>query len=86
MLCGASGTRKYVRLDCELDFEPVSLTCAYDKGVDEDCSFPLSLRIEQFGPGEHEVLLTATDSSRFRYTTQITFTFIGDKNSPVQLE
>ena len=48
-------------IDCESSNQLVSITCSFDGGPEEVCSFPLVLEIGRFGTDEHTVVVNATD-------------------------
>ena len=77
-ICGAKGSRAVTEFSCSFTGNVVSLTCSFDGGEAEACSNPLVLRIERFGVGEHNVVLTATNDLGERYIDRLHFSFSGN--------
>ena len=57
---------------------PVSVTCSFDGGLAENCSFPLVLGIETFGTDNHTVAITVVDEFGQSVTQTFPFT-IGER-------
>ena len=70
-----------MRIGCSFNNEVVSLKCSFDQGLREDCSLPLGLSIEMFGPGQHTVVLTAIDVFGQTFSTELPFSFSGNYRS-----
>ena len=56
---------------CGLTNTLVSVSCSFDGGLSENCSFPLVLLIDRFGTVDHNVTITATDV----FGQSVTFSF-----------
>ena len=48
-------------IDCTASNELASVSCSFDGGATETCSFPLELGIGRFGTDDHTLLLTVED-------------------------
>ena len=61
-VCGTVGGEGFQqRLDCSFNNPLSSVTCSFDEGEPEECSTSLVLSIDRFGPGQHSVVISATD-------------------------
>ena len=47
---------------CNSTNEPVSISCAFDDGDPEPCSFPVIADIDRFGTDPHTLVVTVRDS------------------------
>ena len=59
--------------DCQSNNQLVSVVCSFDKGPEKNCSFPLIVRIHEFGTEEHTLVVFATDE--FGQSQNQTFNF-----------
>ena len=85
-MCGESGGSSSVVFGCSFNNEVVSLRCSFDGGAEEDCSLPLELSIDRFGPGQHTVVLTAIDVFRQTFSIELPFSFSGNYRSRVHVK
>ena len=61
----------YAVFNCGVTQPVQSMTCSFDGGPAENCTFPLVLRFERFGSTSHTVLVTGVDGNGFPFN----FTF-----------
>lgn len=73
MTCDRSAVPGQETINC-IPTNPLELvTCAYDGGIPEVCSFPLILDVKRFGSDLHTVLITAMDGFGQREVLEFMF-------------
>ena len=81
MTCVRSAVPGQEIINCMSTNPLESVTCAYDGGISEACSFPLILDIGRFGSDQHTVLITAIDG--FGQTEVLEFVFQLSRRKPL---
>lgn len=59
--CSEGAVAGRLTIDCMASNELASVSCSFDGGATETCSFPLELGIGRFGTDDHTLLLTVED-------------------------
>ena len=59
--CRAFGVTGRQRFDCTFSNNLTSITCSFDGGEAEDCSFPVIVDFERFGTENHTLVVTVVD-------------------------
>ena len=59
--CGSRGVPGRQEFFCGFSNRVESVTCSFDGGPFENCSFPLVVGIEEFGTDYHTIMVTVVD-------------------------
>ena len=71
---------------CTSNVPLVSITCSFDGGAAEICSFPLEVGIGRFGTDDHTVDITVVDIFGRSLTLSFNFSLIARKSNYLQIE
>ena len=70
---GVPGRETYI---CNASNPIASITCSFDGGQPENCTFPLELTIDRFGTDNHTLVLTIVDMFGQTFSREFEFTLI----------
>ena len=59
--CGAQGVPGYIHFQCYTTNNVELVTCSIDEGEAVPCNFPLGLDVNEYGDGQHTLLVRWTD-------------------------
>ena len=72
-ICGIYAVPGRQEFDCSFSNPVESVSCSFDGGEPENCSFPLKVEIGRFGTDNHTVVVTVVDE--FGQSLNLTFNF-----------